>query len=195
MLVVIGLLLPVAVAAAFSTIPILASLLILLSPNQRRSSPAFLLGWVLGLAGLTVAAAFGLAALPAESPVAHRPLAAIIEMIVGAAVLGYGVWMFFHPPAAAKLASPWMKAMGSLGPWPSFGLGFALNLWPKSLLIAVAAGLIINRQPLPPSSLIVALAVYLVISSSTVAVPVLLTHPRGARDDATAAAPDAHSHR
>ncbi|MFP3415735.1 GAP family protein, partial [Bacillus sp. SIMBA_074] len=46
---VIGAILPLAVGIAISPIPIIAAILMLLSPKARGSSLGFLLGWVLGI--------------------------------------------------------------------------------------------------------------------------------------------------
>ena len=46
---VIGEILPLAIAVAISPIPIIAAVLMLLSPRARVTSVAFLLGWILGV--------------------------------------------------------------------------------------------------------------------------------------------------
>ena len=49
MLAVIGAILPLALGIAISPIPIIAAILMLLSPKARGTSVGFLLGWVLGI--------------------------------------------------------------------------------------------------------------------------------------------------
>ncbi len=46
---VIGEILPLALGVAISPIPIIAAILMLLSPKARVTSVGFLLGWVLGI--------------------------------------------------------------------------------------------------------------------------------------------------
>ena len=60
----IGQILPLAIAAGISPIPIIGVVLMLVTPRARSNGPAFVLGWVVGLAvvgviGLTVANAAG----------------------------------------------------------------------------------------------------------------------------------------
>ena len=70
----LGHILPIAVAVALSSIPIMAAILILLSPNKRRSSLMFLIGFVLGLAVTVVAFTLlaQLATPPRRSQADHR---------------------------------------------------------------------------------------------------------------------------
>ena len=64
MLSALGELLPIAVAVAVSSVPITATILILLSPKRNRSAIPFLIGWVVGLAAVVVVATVGANALP-----------------------------------------------------------------------------------------------------------------------------------
>ena len=56
MLDAIGHVLPIALAVAISSVPIMATILILLSPKRGRSALPFLIGWVLEACGVTVRA-------------------------------------------------------------------------------------------------------------------------------------------
>jgi hypothetical protein len=51
----IGAILPLALGVAISPIPIIAVILMLLSPKARTNGPAFVLGWVSGLAAVSIA--------------------------------------------------------------------------------------------------------------------------------------------
>ena len=55
MLKAIGAILPLALGVAISPILIIAVILMLLSPKAHTNGPAFLVGWVTGLAGVSVA--------------------------------------------------------------------------------------------------------------------------------------------
>ena len=69
---VIGEILPLAVGIAISPIPIIAAILMLLSPRAKTTSVGFLLGW---LAGIVIAIAlFTLlsSVLPKQDPPARR---------------------------------------------------------------------------------------------------------------------------
>ena len=60
----IGHILPFAVAVALSSVPIMATIFILLSPNRSRSSLPFLIGWVLGIAVVVTLCTLGAQAIP-----------------------------------------------------------------------------------------------------------------------------------
>jgi hypothetical protein len=62
MLSALGELLPIAVAAAVSSVPIMATILILLSPKRSHPAIPFLVGWVLGMAAVVVVATVGASA-------------------------------------------------------------------------------------------------------------------------------------
>ena len=61
---VAGSLLAIALAMALSSVPIMATIVILLSPRRRGPSLAFLAGWVLTIAVVPLAAASGTLAMP-----------------------------------------------------------------------------------------------------------------------------------
>ncbi|HEY5786849.1 MAG TPA: GAP family protein, partial [Microlunatus sp.] len=69
----------------------------------------------------------------------------------------------------------WLSAVRSFGPRPSFGLAVILNFRPKGLLLGVAAGLAIGSGGLSDSDAVIAVAFYVVISASTVALPIIST--------------------
>ncbi|GAB3121015.1 GAP family protein [Glaciibacter psychrotolerans] len=177
MLAALGHILPIAVAVALSSVPIMATVLILLSPNRNRSSVPFLIGWVIGLA--TVVSAFTLAAhgLPASAPKHPELGVAISELIVGSALIVFALitWRrVVHAPKSSGIPT-WLSAVGSLGPWSCFGLAFVLNLRPKALLLAAAAGLAMRGDQLSLGSTAIVVAVYVVISATTVVGPIVAT--------------------
>jgi hypothetical protein len=68
-----------------------------------------------------------------------------------------------------------LSAVKSFGPRPSFGLAVVLNFRPKGLLLGVAAGLAIGGDATSAGDAVGAIAFYVVISASTVAVPIIST--------------------
>jgi hypothetical protein len=174
MLQVLGHLLPISVAVALSSVPIMAAILILLSPNKSRTAIPFLVGWVLGLA--IVATAFTLLAqvLPKPGPKQPQTLLGILEMLVGLAlvVLAFVAWR--RPADGGSAREPtWLRAVASFGRWTSFGFAFVLNLRPKAILLALATGLALNGGDLSVGQTAVCIAVYTVVSASTVATPIV----------------------
>ncbi len=173
---VIGQLLPIAVAAAVSSVPIMAMILMLLSPRRSESAMPFLLGWVLGIAATVTLCALGSRAIPTSR--GDRPDVAlgIAEMIVGVAMLGVAVMSWRRARRQASLPMPrWLRTIGSLGGWSSFGVAVVLNLRPKGLLLALAAGLVLRGGALPLGDAVVAIVVYTGVAASTIAVPIVMT--------------------
>ena len=69
----------------------------------------------------------------------------------------------------------WLDAVGSFGPWASFGLAFALDFRPKGLLLAIAAGLALRAENLSVAESAIVIAIYTLVAASTVAFPIIMT--------------------
>lgn len=176
MLSVLGHLLPIAVAAALSSIPITATIVILLSPNRDRSALPFLIGWVLGMAVVVTAGVLSARILPIGPSRAPNVAIGIAEIAVGFLVLLLAAYTWFRvAPDQPRETSSWLDRVGSLGPLGSFGSGTALNFRPKGLLLAAAAGLAVAGGSLRPAGVVVVVALYLVVATSTVAGPIVAT--------------------
>ena len=178
MLSALGQVLPIAVAVAFSSVPITATILILLSPKRNISGLAFLIGWVAGLTIVVSVATFGAQALPITSIRSQQTAFGIAEVVIGAALVVFGIASGVRAvrrPAPAQGAK-WLSAVKSFGPRPSLGLAVILNFRPKGLLLGVAAGLAIGSSDgKSVGDSVVVIAFYVLISASTVAVPIIAT--------------------
>ena len=95
---VIGEILPSALGVAISPIPIIAAILMLLSPKARGTSVGFMLGWLLGIIVALVVFTLLSAMIPASDPTASKPIAGIDQD---------------HPRAAA--CSCWRGTSGASG--------------------------------------------------------------------------------
>lgn len=172
---VIGDLLPVALGVAISPVPIIAVILMLLSPRATAASIAFMVGWVIG-----VTAAVTLVALlvdPATSDSSDPSLtASIIKIVLGVAAMALGVQQWRARPSrgeAAKLPG-WMAAIDKVTPIRALALAVALAaLNPKNLTLCLAGGVSIGGADLTTSETVTAIAVFVAIASSTVVVPVV----------------------
>jgi hypothetical protein len=176
MLSALGQLLPIAVAVAVSSVSIMATILILLSPKRNQSAIPFLIGWVVGMAAVVVVASVGANALPIRSLRAPQKAIGIAQIIVGLAVLVVAVLAWRRAGRApADKQGRWLDRVDRMGPAAALGLAVALNLRPKGLLLGVAAGLSIAGSSLKDSEAVVVVAIYVGLASSTVIVPILLT--------------------
>jgi hypothetical protein len=165
---------PLALAAALSSVPISATIFILLSKGRTRSGLAFLAGTVFGtFATLTLATVAG-QALPGR-PRQHEVLVGKLEIVVGIAMVLLGVATLAGRRAASGRGAHWLDGIGSLGILPIFGIGLALNIRPKSMLLVAAAGLAISRADLPSDETLVLVVLYTAIATCTVVVPIVVT--------------------
>lgn len=186
MLQALGQLLPIALAIALSTVPIMATVLILLSPNRDRSSLPFLIGWVVGIAAMAGLFTLGAQVFPAPNPRQPNSSALLgsVQIFIGLGLVILAVISWRRGRAHPTEGIPkWLRRVGSFGPWPSFGLALGLNVRPKALLLSAAAGLSLRVGSLSPESTLIVLGVFAVLASVTVSAPIVmaLTSPERAR--------------
>jgi hypothetical protein len=176
MLSALGELLPIAVAVAVSSVPIMATILILLSPKRNRSAIPFLIGWVVGMAALVVVASVGASALPIRSLRAPQKAIGICQIIIGIALLVVAVVAWRRAARApADRRNSWLDRVDRMGPGAALGFAVVLNLRPKGLLLGAAAGLSIAGSSLKVTDAVIVVAIYVGLASSTVIVPIIGT--------------------
>jgi len=173
---VIGETLPLALGIAISPIPIIAAILMLLSPRARVTSVGFLLGWIIGIfAAVTVFTVLS-AVIPADDPDAAKPVRGAIQLALGLLLLllAFGQWRK-RPKAGEEPTLPkWMQAIDKVSFPLAFGLGFLLSaLNPKNLLMAAGAGVDIGAADLTVGAVAGIIAVFTLLAASTVLVPVV----------------------
>lgn len=172
---VIGDLLPIAVGVAISPIPVIAAILALLSPRARTTSVAFLLGWTVGLVSTVIVFALLGGLIEHDAGASRSIVGGIIQLVLGAAALVLAIRQWRSRPRSDDEATlpTWMAAIDEASPGKTFGLAFILgSVNPKNLLLAMAAGLTLGGATGLATQLI-ALAVYAVVASLTIAVPVI----------------------
>lgn len=173
---VIGGILAFAIAIAISPPPIIAVVLFLLSPKAKRSSVAFLFGWVAGIllavTVMTVLSSF----IPAADENASQPILGTLRLVLGTAVILLAVRYVRARPKVGEIAEPprWMSSIDGMSGAGAVGFGFlfaALN--PKNLLLAMNAGLVIGVAQLEVGQVAGVLAIFTLIAASTVLIPVV----------------------
>ncbi len=175
--------LPIAIAVAISSVPIMATILILLSPRRSESAVPFLVGWVLGIiVVVSLCALFAQAVPTSRSPRQPDTAVGIGEIVVGAALVVGAIIAWFRARRNPSDAMPkWLNSVSSLAPWPALGVAFALNFRPKGVLLGIAAGLAIRGDDLSLGQSVIAIAIYTIVGASTVAVPIIATLAAPAR--------------
>ena len=172
---VLAQLIPVALAAALSTVPITAMIFILLSERRRATALPFLAGWVLGTAAGLTLATLAAQALPGR-PRRLASLIGTLEILTGSALILLGIFTIVrHRRAPSNQRPSWIEGIGSFGPLPALGIGLALNLRPKALLLFTAASLAITGANLSAEESLIAILVYTAFATSTVVAPTLAT--------------------
>jgi threonine/homoserine/homoserine lactone efflux protein len=172
----IGELLPLALGIAISPIPIIAAILMLLSPKAKGTSVGFLLGWVLGI--LVVLIVFTLISnlIPESSPDQVKPVAGTIKIVLGLGLLFLAVrqWRGRPRDGAEPTLPGWMNAINSMNGIRAFAIGFLLSgLNPKNLLIGAAAGVALGADDLSVGGSTIVIVIFTIIAASSVGVPVI----------------------
>ncbi len=180
----IGSSLPLAVGVALSPIPIIAVVLILTSRRARSNGPAFVIGWLVGLAviGAIVLSVAG----PAGASKSGSPATWVswVKIVLGAALLLVAVRQFRgRPKDGDEAALPkWMASIDSMKPLTVLGLAALLGgVNPKNLLLAVSAGASIAQTGISGADQAIAYAVFALIGTIGVGTPVVIYFALGER--------------
>ena len=164
-----------ALAAALSSLPITATIFVLLSENRTRSGLGFMVGTLLGTFTIVTLAIVAGQALPGR-PRQHQALVGKLEVAIGIAMVLLGVVTLARRKRGGGGGEPrWLESIGSIGTLPVFGIGLALNVRPKAVLLAAAAGLAITGARLRSEENVVLIVFYAAIATCTVVVPIVAT--------------------
>jgi threonine/homoserine/homoserine lactone efflux protein len=172
----LGELLPFAAGIAISPIPIIAVILMLLSPRARVNGPAFAVGWVVGII-VVVGIAYTVsdsADVATDTDASHT--SSTVLLVLGALLLFAAVRHWRNRPApGTDVAMPkWMSGIDSVTPVKALGFGFVLSaINPKCLAFGVAAGILLGQAHLSSSDSCATVVVFALISSISVFIPVL----------------------
>ena len=172
----IGDVLSLALGILISPIPIIAAILMLLSPRARATSVGFMVGWILGIAFAVTLFTLLSSLLPEADADESKPVAGTIKIILGLLLLLLAVRQWLRRPrgdAEPKLPG-WMKAIDTMTAARGLALGFVLAaVNPKNLLLSIGAGVIIGASGLPVGQITVVIIVFTVIAAASVAVPII----------------------
>ena len=173
---VIGEILPLALGVAISPVPIIAAILMLLSPKAKGVSVGFLVGWVVGIIAAVTIFTLLSGLIPQEDPEASRPIAGTIKILLGAGlvVLAVRQWRRRPKPGEKAALPKWMAAIDTVTTGRATFLGFLLAAAnPKNLLMAIGAGLVIGAGELTRAEESIAIAIFVLVAACTVAIPVI----------------------
>lgn len=173
---VIGDILPQAIGVAISPVPIIAVILMLFSKRARSNGLAFLVGWVLaltivGFVVLLLANAGKISTGGTPSTISY-----IIKLLIGLLFwfLAYRNWQKRPKEGEAPEMPAWMAAIDSFTAGKALGISAILaGVNPKNLGLTVAAALTIAQGGLESGQSTVAMVIFILIASISVATPVL----------------------
>lgn len=172
----IGDVLPLAIGVAISPIPIIATILMLLTPRAGSTATAFLAGWVLGIAvGYAVLVLIG-SAIDLSSSSDGNAVTATIRLVLGVLLLLLAVkqWRGRPAPGDEPAMPAWLAAMDKVTPANALALGIGLSaINPKNLLMIVGAAVAVTQLGVGAGTMAVTGIVFTVLAASTVAVPVI----------------------
>jgi threonine/homoserine/homoserine lactone efflux protein len=173
----IGQVLSFGAGVALSPVPIIAVVLMLATPKGRVNGPAFLGGWIVGIAVLgtvVLLVASGASASKQGSPASW---VSILKIVLGVLLLLLAARQWRGRPRGRgepQLPS-WMKAVDRFTAVRSLAMGVALSaINPKNLLLVVGAAAAIAQTGADTVSQAVALAVFILIATLGVAAPVAI---------------------
>ena len=172
----IGDLLPSAIGVALSPVPIIAVILMLGTPKARSNGPAFAIGWVIGLVAVSVIVLL-LAGDADDTDSGASTAVDWIKLLIGVLFLLMAIKQWQGRPKEGQQAEmpKWMDAIDGFTAPKSVGLGILLSgVNPKNLALDARRRRIDRpgraragaRAP-------IAVAVFVIIGSLTVAGPVL----------------------
>jgi threonine/homoserine/homoserine lactone efflux protein len=171
----IGQSLSFAIGVAISPVPIIAVVLMLATSRGRVNGPAFLLGWVAGLAILGTVVLLISSGANASNSGAPATWVSVLKLVLGALCLLGAVSQWRGRPKgdAAPRLPKWMSALDQFGAGKALGMGVLLaDVNPKNLLITIGAAAGIAQTGISAGEQAVALAVFVLIASLGVGAPV-----------------------
>jgi hypothetical protein len=171
----IGEMLPLAIGIAISPLAIVAVILILTTPRARTNGPAFLGGWLLGLAVVGGVALVVTDAAESADSRGPRTIVAVLTIALGVALLALA-WRGFRgrprPGDEAPLPK-WMAALDRFTPGRSLSVGALFGgVKPKNLILTAAAAAGIAQSGLSGAQQLVVLLLLILFASIAIIAPV-----------------------
>jgi threonine/homoserine/homoserine lactone efflux protein len=184
----IGQVLAFAVGIAISPIPIIGVVLMLGTPRARSNGPAFIVGWVAGLAivGTIVLLIAGGANVSDGGQPSHG--ASIAKLVGGVLLLVVAArqWRGRPGPGEEAKMPKWMSTVDHFTAPKAAGFGFLLSaVNPKNLVLVLGAATSIAQTGISAGEEAVALAVFIVIATLGAGTPVVLYFAMGDRSKGT----------
>ena len=181
---VVGDLLPLAVGVAISPVPIIAIILMLITPRARSNGVAFLVGWSGAIAIVAIVGGALLGAADTATGSSASTWSSLLRIVLGVLLLLLAArdWRGRPRHGEASKLPAWMSALDRTTPARSLGLAALLGgVNPKNLLLNIAAATTIAAAGLTTAQDAVAIAIYVVLASVSIVAPLAVYLAMGAR--------------
>ena len=172
----IGQVLPFALGVAISPVPIIAVVLMLVTPRARSNGPAFVVGWLLGL---SIVGTIVLLVAPDGTSDSGGPATWVstLKLVLGVLLLLLALKQWHSRPHEGEQAPTpkWMGAIDGFTAPKALGAGAVLSgANPKNLLLTLGAAAAIVQTGISGGEQAAAYAVFAVLATIGVAVPVVI---------------------
>lgn len=176
--------LPFAVGVAISPVPIIAVILMLFSTRAKANGPAFLLGWLVGLAAVSAIvyaiADDGDVSTDQDASDATFWVKAVLGVLLVLAAARN--WRARPTPGTEVPMPKWMAAIDGFTPVKAAGIGVVLSaVNPKNLVLTIGAAANVAQAGVSTGDAVVALTVFVLLASVTIGGPVVLYLTGGAK--------------
>jgi threonine/homoserine/homoserine lactone efflux protein len=182
----IGQVLALAVGVGLSPIPIIGVVLMLATPKARSNGPAFLAGWIVGLAVVGTVVLLVSSGAEASEGGAPADWVNVLKLVLGVGLLLLAAKQWRGRPrdgGEAELPA-WMSAVDHFTAPRSAALGVALAaINPKNLILVVGAAAAIAQTGTAAGKQAIALVIFILIATIGTGLPVLLYFTMGARSE------------
>jgi threonine/homoserine/homoserine lactone efflux protein len=180
----IGQILPLAIVVSLSPVPIIAVVLMLGTPRARTNGPAFLLGWILGLAVLGTIVLVVVGSVGATEDAEPATWVEWLKVALGVLLVFVAVRQWRGRPQGDDTAElpTWMRTVDHFTPGRSLAIASMLSgVNPKNLLLTVAAAAAIAQTGVDTGQQAIALGVFVLVGTLGPGVPVAIYFVLGKR--------------
>jgi threonine/homoserine/homoserine lactone efflux protein len=180
----IGQVLSLGVGVALSPVPIIAVVLMLGTPRARTNGPAFVLGWVVGLALAGTVILLVSSGADASEDGDPADWVSVLKLVLGVLLLlvAARTWQVRPRGDRQDELPKWMQTIDRFTASRSIGFGALLSgVNPKNLLLTVGAAAAIAQTGIPAAEQAVALAVFIVVATLGPGIPVGIYFAMGER--------------
>jgi threonine/homoserine/homoserine lactone efflux protein len=180
----IGQVISLGVGVALSPVPIIAVVLMLATDRGRANGPAFILGWLIGLS--VVGAIVLLVSSGSDASESGEPAqwVSVLKLVLGVLLLLIAVREFRSRPRGDVEATlpGWMRTIDRFTPQRSLALAVGLSaINPKNLILTIGAAAAIAQSGISAGPEAIALAVFVLIGTLGVGLPVAIYFLMGER--------------